>query len=68
MELTFKQTGKLQDTKKELLDLSKVLDIEISNTDDFTAKSNMLETKFKTLIAIVNIEKQINDIYIKQKI
>jgi hypothetical protein len=68
MELSFKQAGKLQDTKKELLDLSKVLDIEIANTNDAVAKSNMLETRFKTLIAIVNIEKQINNIYIKQKI
>jgi len=68
MELNFKQAGKLQDTKKELLDLSKTLDIEIANTDNVVAKSNMLETKFKTLVAIINIEKQINDVYIKQKI
>ena len=68
MELTFKQAGKLQDIKKELLDLSNVLDIEISNTDNPIAMSNMLETKFKTLIAIVNIEKQVNNVYVNQRI
>ena len=68
MELTFKQAGKLQDVKKELLDLNKVLDIEISNTDNPIAMSNMLETKFKTLIAIVNIEKQVNNVYVNQRI
>ena len=68
MELTFKQAGKLQDVKKELLDLSNVLDIEISNTDNPIAMSNMLETKFKTLIAIVNIEKQVNNVYVNQRI
>ena len=68
MELTFKQAGKLQDVKKELLDLNNVLDIEISNTDNPIAMSNMLETKFKTLIAIVNIEKQVNNVYVNQRI
>jgi hypothetical protein len=68
MELTFKQAGKLQDVKRELLDLGRVLDIEIANTDDVVAKSNMLETKLKTLVAIVNIEKQVNNTYIKQRI
>ena len=68
MELTFKQAGKLADVKNELLYLSKVLDIEIANTDNSIAQSNMLETKFKTLIAIVNIEKQINNIYVNQRI
>ena len=68
MELTFKQAGKLQDIKKELLDLSKILDIEIANIDNPIAMSNMLETKFKTLIAIVNIEKQVNNVYVNQRI
>ena len=68
MELTIKQQGKLQDIKKELLDLNKSLDIEIGTIDNEIAKATMLETKYKTLVAIVNIEKQINNIYIKQKI
>ena len=67
-ELTFKQANKLQEIKKELIDLNKILDIEISNSNDIISKSNMLETKYKTLVAIVNIEKQIYNVYIKQKI
>ena len=67
-ELTFKQASKLQEIKKELIDLNKIIDIEISNPNNIIAKSNMLETKYKTLVAIVNIEKQIYNIYIKQKI
>ena len=67
-ELTFKQANKLQEVKKELIDLNKILDIEISNSNDIISKSNMLETKYKTLVAIVNIEKQIYNVYIKQKI
>lgn len=62
MELTFKQFGKLQDSKKEFLDLNNILDIEISNIDNPTAKANMLKTKFKTLKIILEIEKQINNI------
>lgn len=68
MELTIKQQGKLQDIKKELLDLNKSLDIEIVTIDNEVAKATMFETKYKTLVAIINIEKQINNIYIKQKI
>ena len=67
-ELTFKQASKLQEIKKELIDLNKIINIEISNSNNIIAKSNLLETKYKTLVAIVNIEKQIYNIYIKQKI
>lgn len=68
MELTFKQQGKLQEIKKELLDLNKNLNIEIASTNNEIAKATMFETKYKTLVAIVNIEKQLNDVYVKQKI
>jgi hypothetical protein len=66
--LTITQQGTLMDSKKEFLDLIKTLDIEIANTDNIIAKASMLETKFKTLTAIVNLDKQRKNIYPLQRI
>jgi hypothetical protein len=66
--LTITQQGTLMDSKKEFLDLIKTLDVEIANTDNIIAKASMLETKFKTLTAIVNLDKQRKNIYPLQRI
>ncbi len=64
MEL--KDQGILADYIKELKDTKLQLDIEIANCDNCSAKAQMIETKYKTIVAMVNIDKQRRNILPKQ--
>jgi hypothetical protein len=66
MEL--KEQGILSDYIKELRDTKLQLDIEIANCDNSLAKAQMIETKYKTIVAMVNIDKQRRKIFPKQMI
>ena len=66
MEL--KEKGKLAEYIKELNDTKLQLDIEIANCDIALAKAQMLETKYKIIVAMVNIDKQRRNILPKQMI
>jgi len=66
MEL--KEQGILADYIKKLRDINYQLDIEIANCDNPLAKAQMIETKYKTIVAMVNIDKQITNILPKQMI
>lgn len=66
--LTFRQSGILSDSRKEFEDLNRLIDIEISTIVNETAKAKLIETKFKTLQAIINLEKQRLNILPKQRV
>ena len=66
--LTMRQQGALTDSRKEFEDLGRLTDIEISATESETAKAQLIETKFKILQAIINIEKQRLNILPKQRV
>lgn len=66
--LTFRQSGILSDSRKEFEDLNRLIDIEISTIVNETAKAQLIETKFKTLQAIINLEKQRLNILPKQRV
>lgn len=61
MELTFKE--KLKKSLIEFKDTKIILDIEIANCISESVKAQLLETKYKILVAIVNIEKDISKLY-----
>lgn len=43
---------------KELRDTKLQIDLEIANCDNTLAKAQMIETKYKVIVAMVNIDKQ----------
>lgn len=66
--MEFKEKSILVGYIKELNDIKLQLDIEIGSCESEAAKAQMLETKYKVIVAIVNIDKQRRDILPKQKI
>lgn len=66
--MEFKQQSILANYINELKDIKLQIDIEIASCDNYLAKAQMLETKYKTIIAMANLDKQRRDILPKQMI
>lgn len=66
--MTLKEQNILSEYINDLKDTKTQINVEIENCNNSLAKAQMLETKYKTIIAMVNLDKQRRDILPKQKI